>query len=276
MGSLLFVEGCIFDIRSDKLTRTQKRGSIDDPFLIGSILYTVGCYAGLLRAINLGRSDTEPYVWWRWTMPATNQEPHVRFSERNTLLFWGYLNFTLGALFFNICMTASVLPLDSTLLSGWIVPTFVYAPAVAGSILFVIGSHYHTQISSKRECLSGKVCDLEWHLLVQNLLGSYFFLIAASFGLWGSIFGSTMGHSARESQKHDLTFFMMNSNTVHIKIPYLIGSAYFLVAAILELWLWKRDHLKQMVQEGPGPSQGRAARVDVSCLIYLVSYVFSC
>ena len=239
IGSFLFVVGGVFDFYSAFLSETQVRGSIDEPYFIGSIFYTVGSYAGL---------------------QATCIEPSPSSSSS---LFWGYLNFTVGALLFNVCMAATILPLNRSALGGFAGPILVYLPACLGSILFVVGSYFllpaSTEGSATTSTTSVGCCrrwlgSLRWHVGAQNLVGSALFLVAASFGLWGSLFVTPRSPSDHhvappcddKSVACDLTFFMMNSDTAHVKLPYVLGSACFLVASVLELWLWKREQVKNV------------------------------
>ena len=155
---------------------------------MGSVCFTLGSYAALLEAINLDLDvtldrDSEVAVentekirhsqarlktikWFDW-------QPH-RIEVQST---WIQL---VGASLFNInCFFAMVSGL------AWqTIDLIVWLPSTLASVCFCWAS-YLAVMEVCHSCWDWKPQELDWWVVVLNLLGSVGFLMGSLFGFWG-------------------------------------------------------------------------------------------
>jgi hypothetical protein len=258
LGSMLFAVGCIFDIQASKLNAMQKRGTVDGPFFIGCVMFTLGSYAGLVMVMNVGREDSinrsthsndgtvlvkdvergsppkgdvvvpnalpldesetedeEPpprqgLIWWRW-------QPDEGCPMES---FWGFWSYMVGSFLFCIATGADFLRVPM-----WTHVWLVGIPETLAGFFFVLGAHL---------CLNHNKgqCDIAWHVAMQQVIGSYLFLLGAGTGLYLIL---------AEGSNSAIKYWEIESQLFGTTMPYLIGSFNFLIAAMLELWLWKQE-----------------------------------
>ena len=212
VGSAFFVIGSAFGMNS-KLSAVQERATVAHPFFVGSIAFTLGSYFGFYHIVNVGREHPK---WFRAIDAKTPAES-----------YWGYFAFTLGALAFNAN--------TSVALFEWRAPkggggaggggtgaALEWGAATAGSLLFVAGSALELRHNDWREQLRRPwretAADLGFVVAVFNEVGSLLFLLASVSGLCGA------------PKSKPLTLG-----------PWLVGSACFLIASLIQLWMWSRE-----------------------------------
>ena len=96
-------------------------------------------------------------------------------------------------------------------------------------------SHNGGLCNSFVECRA-MVSDTPWHVGVQNLLGSLLFLLGSGAGTLYSVMD---GLNDRKQQ--DISNEERLLKALWVEWPYLVGAFCFLLAATLELWLWKNE-----------------------------------
>lgn len=214
VGAMLFVVGCGADLLNNEhglhLNYIQARDTVDWPFLVGSSLFLLGSYAGLLEVLNVGKEDEGvKMIYWR-SCPDQN----MPFQA-----FWANWAFLVGATFFQVNVMAALYDKLPGQEEGyhWASREYLWGPATIGSIFFVIGSAFEVNINGG--LLACRWTDLAWCSAMQDLLGSLLFLTAAGIGLYYGSGESVWG----------------------TKVPYLAGSALFLTASMCNLWLWKTE-----------------------------------
>jgi hypothetical protein len=137
-------------------------------YFAGGLFFNVGAYASLLGAINAPRGvaadrtlTAERWRWWSY-------EPH-RIDWLSTFLL------LVGTLAFGIDL------IDSFLrgLTTQQVNRLIWAPEVAGCVLFLISGHLAmTEVCHRfRPCLRRR--DLGWSIVAINQIGSVLFMISA-------------------------------------------------------------------------------------------------
>jgi hypothetical protein len=126
-------------------------------YFAGGLCFNTGAYASLLLAINPG---TGPWRWWSW--------------EPQRIQWLGAALLLAGTIVFGINL------LDSFLqgLTAKQVNRLIWAPDIAGCILFLISGHLGLV-----EVCQGRLCirrdQLGWWIAALNQLGSYLFLVSA-------------------------------------------------------------------------------------------------
>ena len=202
LGSLLFVAGCAFWYKRYAY-ESRKRALVTYPFLLGSVLFTVGGYLGVFQAINVGVRG--PSRLWRWA------------PEKDG--FMGYFYYFVGALVFNVSCAE---PLEMFAgLPGWMKREMAWGAAEIGSICFVLGAWREV---TNNDCLdvrrcyeSGKTRTVIFWLSWNNFAGSCFFLLAACAGRFDP------------------------ESPGWVYTTYLIGSLNFFVASSMMLYMWKGE-----------------------------------
>ena len=183
VGSILFVVGAIPELFPNP--PLQKISAIN---FLGSICFTVGSYAALLEAINLNldvtlehdaelalervgkvRHSSPPPTRIKWI----DWQPH-RIEYQSTFIQ------TIGACLFNVnCFLAMVGGLK------WqTIDLIVWLPSTVASICFCWAS-YLAVMEVCHSYWNWKLQDIEWWIVVLNLLGSFGFLSGSIFGFWG-------------------------------------------------------------------------------------------
>lgn len=263
IGSVLFVVGASFDYLDDelplRLNAIQKSATVHWPYFVGGIFFIAGSYLGYFAAINLGRrEDLAPrYVLyvslgdllpWRMTLgyrgDSPNASPREREDDRTVLLpappkldivpearhsFFGYLAYLVGASAFQVGILIEILEARHALndhtrrrsAHGYLSrDAFTAWPGILGGVLFVVGAAFAVDVNSSWR-LSGATTDIAWWVSNVNMFGSILFLEAGVFSLHGTpaAIGATVSSV--------------------VKLPYLIGSLCFLVAATLDLFMWR-------------------------------------
>jgi hypothetical protein len=254
LGSMLFVVGCAFDIWADNLNVVQKRGTVDGPFFIGCVLFTMGAYAGLVMVINAGREDgigSSVHSSYG-TVPARDMEqvspPNGYVTVPNASLldvefqagsrpgliwwrwlpdedcpmesFWGFWTYMVGSFLFTVAMGA-----DFARLPMWPHALLADIPETLGGVFFVVGAHLSLRHNSGR-------CDVAWHVAMQQVIGAYLFLLGAGSGLYRTL---------ASGGENDLKSWEIETQLYGTTLPYLAGSVNFLISSTLELWLWKQE-----------------------------------
>ena len=183
VGSILFVVGAIPMMFANP--PLEKIAMIN---FLGSICFTVGSYAALLEAINLNLDVALSYdvevalerigkarhfsprlkkiKWFDW-------QPH-RIEYQSTFIQ------TIGACLFNVnCFFAMVGGLK------WqTIDLIVWLPSTIASICFCWAS-YLAVMEVCHRYWAWKIQDIDWWIVVLNLLGSFGFLSGSIFGFWG-------------------------------------------------------------------------------------------
>jgi hypothetical protein len=253
LGAMLLVFGCAFDVYEEYLNGLQKRGTVERPFFVGCIMFAVGSYFGLLMVMNAGHEDgnfdesqstyssiqdnavaregveieTTMYnkdgtvkrgassspsrrrIWWRW----------VPEGDMPVDSFWGYWTYLVGSVLFTEAMAVAALPSVQPM---WRHVFLVDLPQTVGGVLFVAGSHISLRHNHWMRCN-----DVAWHASFLSLIGSYMFLLGGASGMYRTLNGGDALHQTNA--------------LLGTKLPFLIGSAQFLVSSTLELWLWKQE-----------------------------------
>jgi hypothetical protein len=182
IGSILFVVGAIPELFPN--TPIQKIAVIN---FLGSICFTIGSYAAFLEAINLNldvtlSNDVELALekigkvrhfsrppkkinWFDW-------QPH-RIEYQSTLIQ------TIGACLFNVnCFFAMFAGLK------WqTIDLIVWLPSTVASICFCWAS-YLAVMEVCHHYWAWKIQDIDWWIVVLNLVGSVGFLSGSIFGFW--------------------------------------------------------------------------------------------
>ena len=243
LGSLLFVAGCAFWYKRYAY-ESRKRALVTYPFLLGSVLFTVGGYLGVFQAINVGVRG--PSQLWRWA------------PEKDG--FMGYFYYFVGALVFNVSCAE---PLEMFAgLPGWIKREMAWGAAEIGSICFVLGAWREV---TNNDCLdvrrcyeSGKTRTVIFWLSWNNLSGSCFFLLAACAGRFDP------------------------ESPGWVYTTYLIGSLNFFVASSMMLYMWKGEQyglgfipsINRLVPLRSASGDGKAyRRVSVLQYVFLQLYI---
>uniref|UniRef100_A0A7S3K2V1 Uncharacterized protein n=1 Tax=Aureoumbra lagunensis TaxID=44058 RepID=A0A7S3K2V1_9STRA len=137
--------------------------------------------------------------------------------------YWGYLSYLIGAVWFQLGILAEIL-ISSEYIQA--VPHSIKQniltalPATLGGVFFVLGSMLAVELNeSWRPSLA--FTDVTWWVSNADFIGSLLFLEAGIFS-----FSDISG---------------IASDSLTIKLPYLIGSFGFLVASTLELFMWRVD-----------------------------------
>eukprot|EP00613_Pedinella_sp_CCMP2098_P070081 CAMPEP_0171917234 /NCGR_PEP_ID=MMETSP0993-20121228/15760_1 /TAXON_ID=483369 /ORGANISM="non described non described, Strain CCMP2098" /LENGTH=303 /DNA_ID=CAMNT_0012553007 /DNA_START=1 /DNA_END=912 /DNA_ORIENTATION=- len=152
-------------------------------------------------------------------------------------------------------MGVSVMALDISPLAQTL---FVTLPATLGGVEFVAASHLSLKLNGG--CGSMHCRDLGWHVSVQNLLGSFLFLIGAANDLYISLqeqaaleiklslpsddgIGVSTSPNQWDTPHSPPTLHQpaIGDDLIGTKIPYLVGSVCFLIASTMDLWLWKQE-----------------------------------
>ena len=183
VGSLLFAIGAIPAMFPNP--PEQKIALIN---FIGSVCFTIGSYAAFLEAINLNldvqlewdaeiivekignvRHSSSPPTkikWFDW-------QPH-RIEFQSTLIQF------FGACLFNInCFFATV---DG--LTWQTIDLIVWLPSTLASVCFC-GASYLAVMEVCHSYWDWKPQDIDWWIVILNLIGSVGFLSGSLFGFWG-------------------------------------------------------------------------------------------
>ncbi|PZV19127.1 MAG: hypothetical protein DCF20_02405 [Pseudanabaena sp.] len=183
VGSLIFAIGSIPAMFPNPPDR-----EIAQINFIGSVCFTIGSYAALLEVINLNldiklERDAEIFVetigsvrhpnlsltkikWFDW-------QPH-RIEFQSTLIQF------FGACLFNInCFFATV-----SGLTWQIIDLIVWLPSTLASFCFCWAS-YLAVMEVCHSYWDWKPQDIDWWIVILNLIGSVGFLSGSLFGFWG-------------------------------------------------------------------------------------------
>eukprot|EP00933_Yihiella_yeosuensis_P019862 TRINITY_DN1601_c0_g5_i1.p1 TRINITY_DN1601_c0_g5~~TRINITY_DN1601_c0_g5_i1.p1 ORF type:complete len:407 (-),score=57.77 TRINITY_DN1601_c0_g5_i1:274-1494(-) len=204
-GSLLFLTGAAFSLTAFVQGRQSELALVQTPYLVGGVCFTIGSYMGILEVMNVGESGSRFIL-----CPCGQAWRQQRRMSVNWKPFLGYGSYLAGAIFYNVNTVAgffSLTPSEDMYLDGM--------TALLGALGFCIGSLL--------ECMINKVWHIRltsglWWLSVSNLVGSLGFLIAG-VALFGKV---------DESQTKWV-----------VDLPYLLGSAAFMIGALCTMWLWK-------------------------------------
>ncbi|KAJ8599155.1 hypothetical protein CTAYLR_008304 [Chrysophaeum taylorii] len=281
IGSVLFCVGAGFDYFSDELDASPNEirtsATVHWPYFIGGLFFISGGYMGYFEAINLGRREDLPPRHCLYVPPiylvvcllrtraakvAPNRAPSEENNDRTELLqstaagkarlldvepdawhsFWGYLSYMVGALFFQIGILFDILqsrhavrpppdasdhhvrdpPGPSRRAAIAVANATTALPALLGGALFVIGAAFAVDVNESWRP-SGAFHDIAWWVSNFNFVGSLLFLEAGVFCF------------------HGLPEAVGSTGALTVKLPYLVGSACFLCASTLELFMWRVD-----------------------------------
>jgi hypothetical protein len=207
-GSILFLIGAMYSL--SELAHTFHKvelALVQTAYLIGGVCFTLGSYAGLLDVINVKADGNDVLLWpcgpkWRQQRAVGNV---------NWKAFTGYISYLSGALLYNVNTIAGYLklgPIEET--------AFVGVTALAGALAFLLGSLLECQVNKVWEM---KVLRGAWWISMANLVGSVGYTIAG-FSMLVKVEGTS------------------NVDWL-VNVPYLVGSAGFMVGAWFTMWLWK-------------------------------------
>ena len=202
LGSMLFVAGSAFWYKH-YVHESRERALVVYPFLLGSILFTLGGYLGVFQAINLGRRGTSKL--WEWS------------PEKDGFL--GYWFYFVGALVFNVsCIEPLELFADWP---DWLKREMAWGAAEVGSLCFIAGAFVEVRTTKSLNVFeaveSGRWRKLPFWLSWNNLFGGCLFFTAATAGRWDP------------------------TSPGWVYTTYLIGSVNFFIASSIMLWLWKEE-----------------------------------
>jgi hypothetical protein len=159
--------------------------------------------------MNVKEDGTRILLWpvgSRWQQLRTE-------GALNWKAFYGYNSYLFGAVLYNVNTISGYFELDSlqeTLLVG--------LTALLGALAFLLGALL--------ECSANKVWEMQisrgaWWISVANLVGSAGYTLA----------GFSMVVKVEGTQSVDWL----------VNVPYLLGSAGFMVGALFTMWLWKGE-----------------------------------
>ena len=217
IGSLLFISGAavgttpIF-MADPPFGAWQRETLVEWAYFIGGTYFLVGAYLNWYEVINVGRSGGRVL----WAGP--NEGP----SESG---YWGSLLYFVGALLFEVAVVTAVVAPIAGLHGPRVALAFEWVPQAAGGACFTIAAcieihHNHDATPAHRV----------WWLCRFYLWGSVLFWLAASAGLVLSFlkFCAVPFRSSLES-----------AEVYSVNLPYLIGSAIFLVGSWVQVRMWK-------------------------------------
>ena len=221
-GSILFTIGGSFQFFAVYASNTQMSTKLSDsvvltPYLVGSINFTVGAWAGIEELLRLPRSRDgmrlgRPRLFcfaklrhWAAIRQVTSWEPIV-----------AYPLYFIGALLFNInCFVGFLTPNKIQL------ELLVWMPGCIGSLCFVVGGLCECSRNWDRifsiDMLSAPAVQS-----TLDLLGGVLFLLAASSG--------AVLLDGNEQLRHWFVDF-----------AYLAGSLSFAAASVAGVWMWKGE-----------------------------------
>lgn len=249
LGSLLFVSGCAFWYKH-YVYASRTRALVTYPFLLGSVLFTLGAYLGVFQAINVGVRGRS--TLWRWA------------PEKDGFL--GYFYYLVGAAVFNISCAEPLAVFDDW--PVWVKREMAWGAAEVGSVFFVLGAWKevtHNGCLDVRKCYeNGKMRTVVFWLSWNNLSGGCWFFLAACAGRFDP-----------ESKGWVYT-------------TYLIGSINFFIASSMMLYMWKGEQyglgfipsINRLVPLRPVTSGGRVEdsskgyrKVSVVHFFFLQTYI---
>lgn len=166
---------------------------INTVFFVGSLFFTTAAWLQLLEAINgdvadIGTSAGTHHQSWRWFA----WKPHNAGYSASLVQFVGTLLFNFN--------TADAMLSGLTLVEEELL---IWTPDVIGSICFLVAS-YLALIEVSHRFWSFQPRQLDWWIVIINLLGSVAFMLAAVFSfflpasgnaewLWGANFFTLLG-----------------------------------------------------------------------------------
>ena len=227
-GSILFSVGGAFAFfgplldSGHALPASVSASTVSAPYLVGSIAFTLGGWAGIEEILRLPaatlRGSRRPAVFclakrrhWRLVRTAVTWEPIAAYA--------GYF---IGALLFNVNCLAGYYARGKRDVEVW-----VWMPAVLGSVGFAIGGVAECHLNGVCSALRlGRAGTAPVWISVCNCLGGFLFLVAASSGAMLVFFDS--------DRKEELTHWLVDG-------VYLLGSLLFVAGAFIALWMWKGE-----------------------------------
>jgi len=187
------------------VAKWKERVLIDYSYAIGGVYFTVGSYLGFFEVINVGLPSDERRLF---------SGPSGGTSASG---YWGTLIYFTGAVAYQVAVLVVLLvpdmPFGASLFLSWL-------PQVAGGVCFTVAAvieQVHNAGATWQETVFW-VCRL-------YLGGSVLFAVAA---ITGTVLAIRGGDAELATQ-------------LGVDLPYLIGSAMFLVGAWMQLQMWKAE-----------------------------------
>ena len=211
IGAALFVVGAATSMAVPALNRHnvpqwKERVLIDYAYAIGGCYFTIGSYLGHYAVINVGREASGRF----WFV-----DPSGGTSASG---YWGSLIYFIGACSFQVSVSAMLFaPTMEPSTALWL----SVVPQVVGGLCFTLAAvieQMHNADATWRETVFW-VCTL-------YLAGSVLFFAAAATGLVLTIFVDESSETAV---------------CLGVDLPYLVGSAMFLIGAWAQLQMWKAE-----------------------------------
>lgn len=210
IGAIFFCIGAATSMALPRLdawavAKWKERVLIDYSYAIGGVYFTIGSYLSFFEVINVGLPPDDRRLF---------SGPSGGTSASG---YWGTLIYFIGASAFQIAVLVVLLvpdlPFGATIALSWL-------PQVAGGVCFTVAAvieQVHNAGATWQETVFW-VCRL-------YLGGSVLFAVAA---ITGTVLAIRGGDAELATQ-------------LGVDLPYLIGSAMFLVGAWMQLQMWKAE-----------------------------------
>lgn len=209
-GSILFLVGAAFSLTELAHAHHEvELALVQTAYMAGGVCFTLGSYSGLVEVMNVKEDGTRILLW-----PAGDRWKQLKAEgSLSWKAFYGYNSYLFGAILYNVNTISGYVHLDAladTLLIG--------LTALLGALAFLFGSLL--------ECSANKVWEMQisrgaWWISICNLVGSIGYTVAG-FSMLVKVAG------------HPTVDWLVN-------VPYLLGSAGFMVGALFTMWLWKGE-----------------------------------
>ena len=274
-GSILFTVGAAFKFfpeyhapgdningTSTWLPKSASTATVDVPYLVGAIFFTLGGWAGVESVLRLPelRGSGRPPIFclagmhhWRRLKKRVSWEPLVAYPA-----------YLIGALLFNVNTVAGLVSMGFGAEEG-----YVWLPAVLGSVGFVIGGfvecHRNAVWSRFRRGGLKELVSAVVGLSICSAIGGVLFLVAATTGAV-DLKAMEMDNAAAEMLSHWL-----------VDGSYLIGSLFFVIGSLCGVWMYKAEQfglglVPEINPDQPGGGDGPLPTQQPEALEILSQY----
>jgi len=198
-GAVLFLSASVFWLYQTNSGNEDIHILVTVGFFSATIFFLIGSYLGYYEVIN---AQTDP-------------NPHRKMycfpsPGKKTANFWTALAYLIGCVFYQITFTSDVLQMTypENSVAQWLIAR---VPLLAGSVCFGLGGLGEMKLN---KCWKWTPYKLGWYTAWFNSVGGILF------------FGAGMA-------------FISTGNELVVQIPYVLGSAGYVIGSVMSLIMWK-------------------------------------